>query len=158
MAKLFVVQERETIENTIWHIFSNEKKADAKYDELEEDYEEEEEDGEDWHVDFYSVSGSNCGFLIGYDDDEGKVFAEPVNDVRKLELDTGDFGFSNTTAYLIGPKSKEGEIYTDTYSQLEISGNLQELAYFEKSKLIEKIKNSLKHVQLFEKFINSTKK
>lgn len=127
MAKLFVVQDRYNEDTTQWHIFTNEAKAYKKYDELKAEYEE------DWQVKIKSVSGPNCGFLIGFDDDLGEVFAESIFDVRGYKLDSY---YGNTTAYLIGPKSKEGSILVSTYNELELYGKLEELAYWEQSKLI----------------------
>ena len=151
MAKLFVVQEKFDIDTTEWHIYSNEAKADKKYDELEAEYEE------DWQVEQASVSGPKCGFLIGFDNDLGEVFADPVKDVSNYELDSY---YSNATAFLIGPKSKEGGIVVDTYTDLEWSGNLEELAHWKGSELVENAQSvdGLKYVQLYEGFVKNLKK
>jgi len=152
MAKLFAVQDRYNEEITQWYIFSNAAKAQKKFDELDDEREE------DWQLELKNVSGPNCGFLIGFDDYEGKVFAEPVKDVSGYELDT-DFKYKDTTAYLIGPKSKEGQINVTSYGDLDVSGNLQKLAYWEMSELEESYKgNALKHVKMFESFMKSLKK
>ena len=150
MAKLFVVQDRYNEEITEWHIFSNAAKAQKKFDELDDEREE------DWQLELQNVSGPNCGFLIGFDDDMGEVFAEPIKDVSNYELDSY---YRNTTAYLIGPKSKEGKIMVGSYGELDLGGNLQQLAYWEMSELKESYKgNALKHVKLFESFIKNIKK
>ena len=137
MAKLFVVQDRYNEEITQWHIFSNAAKAQNKFDELEAEYKadyDDEDDYEDWRVELEEVSGPHCGFLIGFDDWEGKVFADPVEDVRGYELDDSIYG--QTTAYLIGPKTKEGNIIVGTYGELDFpTGNVQQLAYWEASEL-----------------------
>jgi hypothetical protein len=145
MAKLFVVQDRYNEEVTAWHVFSNAAKAHKKFDELDDEREE------DWQLKLKEVSGSNCGFLIGFDDDMGEVFAEPVKDVSNYELGSQ---YGNTTAYLIGPKSKEGKLEVTSYGDLDVSGNLQQLAYWEMSELMENVKSSPKYVKLFEQFIN----
>ena len=146
MAKLFVIQDRYNEEVTSWHVFSNAAKAHKKFDELDDEREE------DWQLKLKEVSGPNCGFLIGFDDDMGEVFAEPVKDVSNYELGSQ---YGNTTAYLIGPKSKEGKLEVTSYGDLEVSGNLQQLAYWEMSELEENYKgNVLKHVKLFEQFVN----
>lgn len=164
MAKLFVVQDRYDEEITTWHIFSNATKAQKKFDELEAEYKteyEDEYDYEDWRVELNQVSGPHCGFLIGFDNWEGKVFADPVKDVRGYELD--DFIYRQTTAYLIGPKTKEGKIVVGSYGELDFpSGNVQQLAYWEESELEDdnipesnQTTNQLKYVQLFEDFVNT---
>lgn len=155
MAKLYVIQDRYNEEITSWYIFSNEAKAQKKFDELDLKYDEE---WEEWQIETSDVKGPHCGFLIGFDDYEGKVFAEPVQDVRKFELDT-NFSYKDTTAYLIGPKSKEGQIIVTSYGELEASGNLEKLAYWEMSELEESYKgDALKHVKMFESFMKSLKK
>lgn len=155
MAKLFVVQDRYNEEITEWYVFNNASKAQQKFDELDDEREE------DWQLKLKDVSGPNCGFLIGFDDDEGEVFAEPVKNVSGYKLDT-DFSYTNTTAYLIGPKSKEGKILVTSYGDLEVSGKLQKLAYWEMSELEDdnipesvQTTNQLKYVQLFEDFVNT---
>ena len=155
MAKLYVIQDRYNEEITEWYIYTNEESAQKKFDELDEEYDGE---WEDWQIETLDVSGPQCGFLIGFDDYEGKVFAKPVKDVRKFELDT-DFSYKDTTAYLIGPKSKEGKIIVTSYGDLEASGKLQKLAYWSQSELEESYSgNDLKHVKMFESFIKSLKK
>lgn len=127
MAKLFVVQDRYNEDITEWHIYTNKAKAEAKYKELESEYEEE------WQVELKRTSSPNSGFLIGFDDNLGEVFADVIEDVSNYELESY---YKNTTAYLIGPKSKEGKIVVGSYGDLDLTGNLEELAYWEQSKLI----------------------
>ena len=146
MAKLFVVQDRYNEEITEWHIFSNAAKAQKKFNELDDEREE------DWQLESLSVSGPNCGFCIGFDDDMGEVFAEPVKDVSKYD-GIGGFGRRNSTAYLFGPKSKEGKVMVGSYGELEYTGNLDVVAEWEESELMESNK-SLKHIKLFEQFVN----
>ena len=149
MAKLFVVQDRYNEEVTEWYVFNNASKAQSKFDELDDEREE------DWQLESLSVSGPNCGFCIGFDDDMGEVFAEPVKDVSKYD-GIGGFGRKNSTAYLFGPKSKEGKVMVGSYGELEYTGNLDVVAEWEESELMESNK-SLIHVKLFEQFINEAK-
>ena len=114
------------------------------FDELDDEREE------DWQLESLSVSGPNCGFCIGFDDDMGEVFAEPVKDVSKYD-GIGGFGRRNSTAYLFGPKSKEGKVIVGSYGELEYTGNLDVVAEWEESELMES-KKSLKHIKLFEQF------
>jgi hypothetical protein len=144
MAKLFVVQEivmRSGEENPgTWYIFNNQAKAKKKASELEDEYYEIEDAGEEYisyEVDQYSVSGPMCGFLIGFDDNAGEIFAEPVNDVRGYNLDSSSNADGNTTAVLIGPKSKEGTISITSMGELDISGNIEELAVWMASDLVD---------------------
>ena len=122
MANLSVIQERFDEEITTWYVFSSKAKAQKKFNDLESEYEE------DWQLEMNEVSGSNCGFLIGFDDYAGEIFAEPVSDVRGYSLDSSLYAGGNTTAILIGPKSKEGELYVTSMGALEVKGNLEELA------------------------------
>lgn len=148
MAKLFVIQDRYNEEITNWYVFSNAAKAQSKFDELDDEREE------DWQLESLNVSGPNCGFCIGFDDDMGEVFAEPVKDVSKYD-GIGGFGRKNSTAYLFGPKSKEGKVMVGSYGELEYTGNLDVVAEWEESELMESksTEKSLKHVKLFEQFI-----
>ena len=151
MAKLFVIQDRYNEEITNWYVFSNAAKAQSKFDELDDEREE------DWQLESLNVSGPNCGFCIGFDDDMGEVFAEPVKDVSKYD-GIGGFGRKNSTAYLFGPKSKEGKVMVGSYGELEYTGNLDVVAEWEESELMESksTEKSLKHVKLFEQFINES--
>lgn len=147
MAKLFVIQDRYNEEITNWYIFSNEAKAQKKFDELDLKYDEE---WEEWQIETSDVSGPNCGFCIGFDDDMGEVFAEPVKDVSKYD-GIGGFGRRNSTAILFGPKSKEGVVMVTSYGDLDVSGKLDVVAEWEQSELVESNK-SLKYIKLFEQF------
>jgi len=131
MAKLFVIQERFDEEITTWYVFSSKAKAQKKFNGLESKYEE------DWQLEMNEVSGSNCGFLIGFDDNAGEIFAEPVSDVRGYSLDSSIYAGGNTTAILIGPKSKEGELYVTSMGALEVKGNLEVLADWMSSELVD---------------------
>jgi len=154
MAKLFVVLDRDD-EYTTWHIYKNREKSQKKYEKLSATagY---RDDGD---VDWWGVDGPHGGFLIGFDDQEDKVFAEPVFDVRNFKLDS--YYYPSTTAYLIGIKTKEGEIegvYGGMADRNKLESSVPYISYWENSKLMESTKNTLKHVNLFENFVNSIKK
>jgi len=142
MAKLFVVQEYTMgyEENPgTWYVFNSAAKAKKKASELEDAYYKMQDDNDNvgFEINQYSASGTHCGLLIGFDDNAGEIFAEPVNDVRGYSLDSSSNADGNTTAVLIGPKSKEGTISITEAGDLDISGNIEELAVWMASDLID---------------------
>lgn len=140
MAKLYVVQHRPLEKPFEWYVCTSQRDAQSRFERIDRKYKkavefEDAEPMEDWQLEISNVYGPRCGFLIGFNK-EGKVFAEPIYDVRGYVLNTNNF--KQATAYLIGAESKDGKItITPGRGRLKASKEVQILAHWEESKLIE---------------------
>lgn len=137
MAKLFVLQHQPIEKPVEWYVCTSNLEIQNRFDRIDRKYkkaveDEDEPDWEDWQIQMSDVYGPHCAYLIGFNQ-EGKVFAEPIYDVRGYELNTNNF--KQTTAYLIGPESEDGKITVTPGGRLKASKGLQILAYWEKSEI-----------------------
>lgn len=137
MAKLFVLQHQPIEKPAEWFVCTTHDKWQARLERIERKYEkavefEDAKELEDWQIRMEDVYGPHCAFLIGFNQD-GKLFAEGIYDVRGYKLDTNNF--KQTTAYLIGPESEDGKITVTPGGRLKASKELQILAYWEKSEI-----------------------